>query len=74
MIPDNPRFLRPPDPPRSSQPAERPITQAELVNLWRRVGVIQKAQRDTRISRSDFYGLLSLVAALAFAMGYYLAS
>lgn len=72
---NSPRFLRPPDPPRVSQhPANQPITQAQLVDLWRRVGVIQRAQRDTRISRADFYGLLSLVTALAFAMGYYLAS
>lgn len=68
-------FLRVPDPPRVSQhTANQPITQRELVELWSRVGVIQRARRDTRISRTDFWGLLSMVAALAFCLGYFLAS
>lgn len=68
-----PDFLRVPDPPRVSQhAANQPITRAELVELWSKVGVIQRARRDTRISRTDFYGLLSLVAALFWCLGYYM--
>jgi hypothetical protein len=72
---DNPNFLRPPPPPRVSQhDLSQPITQRELVELWSKVGVIQRANLRHRISRTDFLGVLSLVAALAFCLGYYLAS
>jgi len=69
-----PKFLRPPDPPRASQHPDEPITQRELVELWTRVGVIQRARIDRRISRSDMIGIMALVAALAFSLGYFLAS
>lgn len=68
----NPTFLRRPDPPRSHPRPDEPITQRELIELWSRVGIIQRARRDTRISRSDLYGLLAMVAALAWCFGFYM--
>jgi len=74
-MPDKPSFLRAPDPPRVSQhDLSQPITQRELVELWSRVGVIQRARIDRRISHADMIGVMALVAALAFSLGYFLAS
>lgn len=71
---DSPRFLRKPDSPSFIPRPERPISAAELVELWSKTGVIRHYKPARRWTRADFLGVLSAVAALAFSLGYYLAS
>lgn len=77
-----PVFLRIPNPPYLNR---KPLTSlyetqresdafAEYVKLWGKTGVITRVNVERKaMSRTDFWGILSLVASLAFCLGYYLA-
>lgn len=64
-------FLKPAPPYRAVVLPEREHTTAELVRLWAKSGVITKAPRQP-INRADMIGIISIIAALAFSLGYYL--
>lgn len=64
-------FLRPYPPYRAVIHPERHHTTADLVRLWAKSGVITRASRQP-LNRADLIGLISIIAALAFSLGYYL--